>query len=88
MQWTIGVAGIIHCDASRGRHTGATLKTVLTSRKKGQTSVVAQLARQHWGPPRKVTLGQAQPNGLGGYHICRSVAGDHFASLNAPGCFR
>jgi len=23
-------------------------------------------------------------NGLGGNHICRPVAGDHFASLNAP----
>jgi len=35
-----------------------------------------------------LALGQGQPNGLGGNHICRPVAGDHFASLNAPGCFR
>ena len=35
-----------------------------------------------------LALGHAQPNGLGGHHICRPVAGDHFASLNAPGCFR
>src|SRR5208337_4260549 len=35
-----------------------------------------------------LALGQAQPHGLGGNHICRPVAGDHFASLNAPGCFR
>jgi hypothetical protein len=33
-----------------------------------------------------LALGQAQPNGLGGNHICRPIAGDHFASLNAPGC--
>ena len=35
-----------------------------------------------------LALGQAQPNGLRENHICRPVAGDHFASLNAPGCFR
>jgi hypothetical protein len=35
-----------------------------------------------------LALGQAQSNGLGGNHICRPVAGDHFAGLNAPGCFR
>ena len=35
-----------------------------------------------------IALGQAQPHGRGGNHICRPVAGDHFASLNAPGCFR
>jgi len=35
-----------------------------------------------------IALGQAQPHGRWGNHICRPVAGDHFASLNAPGCFR
>jgi len=34
-----------------------------------------------------LALGQAQPNGLRGNHICRPVVGDHFASLNAPGGF-
>ena len=29
-----------------------------------------------------LALGQAQPNGLGGNHICRPVAGDHFVSLS------
>ncbi len=39
--------------------------------------------------PAMITIsGQAQPNGLGGNHICRPVAGDHFASLNAPSCVR
>src|SRR5208337_4878751 len=43
---------------------------------------------QSWGCYAALALGQAQPNGLGGNHICRPVAGDHFAGLNAPSCFR
>jgi hypothetical protein len=33
-------------------------------------------------------LAQSQPNRLWRRRICRSAAGDHFARLNAPRCFR